>query len=256
MSTLRDRLSDFLEPIDADDKLAIDFSTRSVALSPRAATAAVAIAVAVALGALAALWWPAGESATMPTPVPAESAVAQATHGSAAAPGSVGPSPSTSEPAPTASGPLIVSVVGLVHRPGVVEVRAGARVIEAIDKAGGLLPEANPASVNLAAPLADGQQIVVGLEPATTGPVPGAGSGGPQAAGGARDSAGSGSGAININTATATQLEELPGIGPATAAKIVGHREKNGPFPSVDALEEVPGIGPAKIEALRDAATV
>ena len=63
-------------------------------------------------------------------------------------------------------------------------------------------------------------------------------------------------GKININTATATQLEELPGIGPATATKIIDFREKNGPFASIDALEEVPGIGPAKVEALRDVATV
>lgn len=125
--------------------------------------------------------------------------------------------------------------------------------MEAIDKAGGLLPEANPASVNLAAPLADGQQIVVGAEPAPVAP---GGVGGAGIAGAAPSGATQSGGAININTATATQLEELPGIGPATAAKIVDFREKNGPFPSVDALEEVPGIGPAKVEALKDAATV
>lgn len=112
--------------------------------------------------------------------------------------------------------------------------------------------------MNLAAPLVDGQQIVVGTEALPAGTAEGgsdvSGGSGAGAAGGAGP--GGSDGQININTATATQLEELPGIGPATATKIIDFREKNGPFASIDALEEVPGIGPAKVEALRDVATV
>lgn len=260
MSTLRKRLSDCLEPIDGDEQLAIDFSTRRLALTPRAAFALVIVAVMVAMGSIAALWWPSSDAVQMPPPAASDSApqVAPTLQGGAGASsgetgsggstGAVGGGQNQNPP-----GPLVVSVVGLVAKPGVVEVRPGARVVEAIDKAGGLLPEANPASVNLAAPLADGQQIVVGVEPAPVAP---GGVGGAGIAGAAPSGATQSGGAININTATATQLEELPGIGPATAAKIVDFREKNGPFPSVDALEEVPGIGPAKVEALKDAATV
>lgn len=260
MSTLRKRLSDYLEPIDGDEQLAIDLSTRRLALTPRAAFALVIVAVMVAMGSIAALWWPSSDAVQMPSPATSDSApqvaptlqggvgASSGETGSGGSTGAVGGGQNQNPP-----GPLVVSVVGLVAKPGVVEVRPGARVVEAIDKAGGLLPEANPASVNLAAPLADGQQIVVGAEPAPVAP---GGVGGAGIAGAAPSGATQSGGAININTATATQLEELPGIGPATAAKIVDFREKNGPFPSVDALEEVPGIGPAKVEALKDAATV
>ena len=120
--------------------------------------------------------------------------------------------------------------------------------------------------MNLAAPLVDGQQIVVGAEALPAGTAEGgadvSGGSGTDASGGSGAGAAGGAdpggseGQININTATATQLEELPGIGPATATKIIDFREKNGPFASIDALEEVPGIGPAKVEALRDVATV
>ena len=258
VTNLRNRLADYLEPIDQDKRMAVDFSVRRAVVTPRVAMAACIVIAVLALGAIAAVVWPSSPQVEMPAV--RDAAVAgttpETTETSAETPG--GPGKETN--AQAQAGPLIVSVVGLVVKPGVVEVPAGARVVEAIERAGGLLPEANPASVNLAAPLVDGQQIVVGTEALPAGEIAG-GSGGADGSG--ADSADSGaagasepSGQININTATATQLEELPGIGPATATKIIDFREKNGPFASIDALEEVPGIGPAKVEALRDVATI
>jgi competence protein ComEA len=106
-------------------------------------------------------------------------------------------------------------------------------VAEAVEAAGGLLPEADPASVNLAAVVADGQQVAIG--------VPGAGG---------SDVAPSGDGAapggpVNLNTAGVAELDSLPGIGPVLAQRIVDHRTREGPFSSVDQLDDVPGIGPA-----------
>lgn len=155
---------------------------------------------------------------------------------------------------------IIVSVVGMVHHPGVVTVPGTARVADAVNAAGGMLPEASPASVNLAAPLVDGQQILVGPDPlpelstgGTSAGAPGGGAAGGGAAGAGRVGGG---GLVNINTASEAELETVTGIGPATAKKIVAHREQHGPFTSVDQLEEVPGIGPAKLEGMRAEVTV
>jgi competence protein ComEA len=128
----------------------------------------------------------------------------------------------------------VVSVVGQVAAPGLVTLPAGARVADAIAAAGGLLPEADPATVNGAAVLGDGQQIAVG--------VPGAGP--PAGATVAAGDAPSG-GLLDLNTATAAELDALPGIGPVLAQRIVDHRTASGPFTSVDQLDEVSGIGPA-----------
>jgi competence protein ComEA len=139
---------------------------------------------------------------------------------------------------------VVVSVVGLVARPGLVTLPSGARVADAIEAAGGLLPEADPASVNLAAVVADGQQIAVGVPDA--------------AAGGAAGSAppdGS-AGLVNLNAATVAELDGLPGIGPVLAQRIVDHRESSGPFRSVEELDDVPGIGPAIAAELAGLVTV
>ncbi|OFT71166.1 DNA-binding protein [Corynebacterium sp. HMSC14B06] len=261
VTNLRNRLADYLEPIDQDKRMAVDLSVRRAVVTPRVAMAACIVIAVLALGAIAAVVWPSSPQVEMPAVQDAAVAgtTPETTETSAETPG--GPGKETN--AQAQAGPLIVSVGGVVVNPGVVEVPAGARVVEAIERVGGLLPEANPASVNLAAPLVDGQQIVVGTEALPAGEIAGGsggadGSGADSADSGAAGGAGPGGsdGQININTATATQLEELPGIGPATATKIIDFREKNGPFASIDALEEVPGIGPAKVEALRDAATV
>ena len=144
------------------------------------------------------------------------------------------PAPPVGEAAET-SQVVVVSVVGLVARPGLVTLPSGSRVADAVQAAGGLLPDADPASVNLAALVADGAQIAVG--------VPGA-AGGSGGAAGAVPGSDSG-GRIDLNAATAAELDALPGIGPVLAQRIVDHRSRNGPFRSVDQLDDVPGIGPS-----------
>ncbi len=137
---------------------------------------------------------------------------------------------------------LVVHVVGAVRRPGLFELAEDARVADAVGRAGGPTRRADLSAVNLAAPLADGQQVIV----------PRKGPGGATAA----LAEGSVPGAkVSLATATVEQLDELPGIGPVTAQKIVDWRTAHGPFRSVEALDDVPGIGPARIEQLRDLVT-
>lgn len=138
-------------------------------------------------------------------------------------------------------GPVVVHVAGAVGAPGVQRLPAGARVIDAVDAAGGLLPDADASRVNLAAELVDGTQVYV----------PAIGEVAPPAAG-ASGAGGEGSGPIDLNIADSAALETLPGVGPATAAAIIDHRDRNGPFASVDGLLEVRGIGEAKLAQLRD----
>ena len=145
--------------------------------------------------------------------------------------------------ADAAGPPLVVHVVGAVRRAGLYRLREGARVADAIRRAGGVTPRAAVALVNLAAPLVDGQQVVVParVEAAAAGgdlPVPGLAGG-----------------KVSLAAATIDQLDELPGIGPVTAQKIVDWRQKHGPFASVDDLDQVPGIGPTRVEQLRDLVT-
>jgi competence protein ComEA len=135
---------------------------------------------------------------------------------------------------------LIVHVVGAVRRPGLLRLKEGARVADALARAGGPTRKADLSAVNLAAPLADGQQVVVPARlPAGSAP-------------GAAAPAG---GKVSLAVATVDQLDELPGIGPITAQKIVDWRTSHGPFRSVEDLDDVPGIGPARIEQLRDLVT-
>jgi competence protein ComEA len=148
----------------------------------------------------------------------------------------------SSSPSPTVM--LIVDVAGAVRAPGVYEFVEGDRVIDAIERAGGSMPKADLSLLNLAAPLADGTQILV----PKSGP---AGAGVP---GGAAP--GSTSGLVNINSASATELESLPGIGEVLAATIIEYRDTNGPFASVDDLMDVSGIGPATLDEIRDQVTV
>ena len=151
--------------------------------------------------------------------------------------------------AATASGAsvtLIVDVTGWVRNPGVYEFSAGARIIDAVERAGGPREGADLTLLNLAAPLTDGQQILVPKEGQTVAVPPG----------GTVPGATSTGSVININTADATAFETLNGIGEVLAAAIVAYRDEHGPFTSVDELEAVPGIGPSTLEEIRDLVTI
>ena len=140
-------------------------------------------------------------------------------------------------------------------RPGVYELVAGARVQEAVLAAGGCLASAAPQGINLARAVADGEQLVVPTQEEWE--AGGASAVAPTGETAPGDSAGAAQGGVvNLNTADATALETLPGVGPATAAKIVDEREANGPFQSVEDLARVSGIGSKKIEAIRDLVTI
>lgn len=141
----------------------------------------------------------------------------------------------------TTAGPVVVHVAGAVVAPGVHQLPPGSRVVDAVEASGGLTPDADAGAVNLAAEVVDGSQVYV----PRIGEVPPPAPAGP-------DGGGTGGGPVDLNTADVALLETLPGIGPATAAAIVDHRERHGPFTSVEGLLEVRGIGEAKLAALRD----
>jgi len=132
---------------------------------------------------------------------------------------------------------LVVDVAGAVRRPGLVRLRPGSRVADAVARAGGLTRRAERDGVNLAAPVSDGQQVLV----------PSRGPAGAAAGGGGAAPAGP----VSLSAATAEQLDTLPGIGPVTAQKIVQYRTEHGAFHSVDELDAIPGIGPARISELQ-----
>jgi competence protein ComEA len=140
---------------------------------------------------------------------------------------------------PGAAAVLVVDVAGAVRRPGLYRLPRGSRIADAISRAGGMSRHAARAAVNLAAPLADGEQVLV--------PSAAAGAVGVATASGTP----SPTAPVDLNTATVEQLDALPGIGPVTAQKIVDYRTQNGPFMSVDDLDAIPGIGPTRIENLR-----
>ena len=137
--------------------------------------------------------------------------------------------------------PLLVHVVGSVRRPGLYRLRDGSRIADAVQRAGGATRRADLALINLAAPLADGAQVVVPRRQRAGAAiaVPGAAPVGP----------------VSLNTATLEQLDALPGIGPTTAQRILAYRQENGAFSSVDELDAVPGIGPSRLEQLRELVT-
>jgi competence protein ComEA len=153
------------------------------------------------------------------------------------------------EPAPGAtSSPsvvILIDVAGWVREPGVYEFADGARVIDAIEAAGGARPGALLESLNLAAPLVDGTQILVPKEGEV--PVPATAPGGVPSAPGTL---------VNVNTGSAEELETLPGIGEVIAQAIIDHRTENGPFITVDQLLDVSGIGDATLESIRELVSV
>jgi competence protein ComEA len=206
--------------------------------SPARAVKPILVAGALVLVAWA-VWGTAGGSAVT------------APAGSGPGSGPIGASAATSSRAatgpalPSAPSSITVHVVGEVRHPGVYALPGGARAIDAVNAAGGLLGDAEQSAVNLARVVADGEQIAVPRQGEAAGGVGGAG-----AAAGAPGSPGGGK--VDINTATAEQLDALPGVGPATATKIIADRSANGPFRNVDDLMRVPGIGPSKFDALKD----
>jgi competence protein ComEA len=161
-------------------------------------------------------------------------------HGAAAAPAlQVAPvhvAAPAAHAAPRAAG-IVVDVEGAVRRAGLVRLASGSRVSDAIARAGGLTARAERTAVNLAAPVSDGQQVLV--------PARGAGGGAVGGGGGAA------AGPVSLSAATPEQLDALPGIGPVTAQKIVSFRQQHGAFHSVDELDAIPGIGPARIADLK-----
>jgi competence protein ComEA len=138
---------------------------------------------------------------------------------------------------------LVVAVGGGVRRPGLVRLPAGARVADAVQAAGGIAPGTDTAGLNLARKVTDGELV-------TVGPVPGA-----SPAAGAPGAAGTG-GLVDLNRATAAELDTLPGVGPVLAQRILDHRQQSGGFRSVDQLRDVDGIGDARFAELRDRVTV
>lgn len=151
-------------------------------------------------------------------------------------------------PAPTKT-PLLVNVVGAVPRPGLYELPEGSRVHDAVDAAGGLLADADVSSINLAAPLEDGELLAI--------PFIGGGEGFTGEGGGGEETPEPvNPDLINLNTATVEELDNLPGIGPTTAQKIIEYRTENGPFQQIEDLLNVSGIGPSTFEQLRDLITV
>ncbi len=156
-------------------------------------------------------------------------------------PAAILPTTPTAAPAP---GPdtIVVHVAGAVARPGLVELTPPARVADAVDAAGGATTAGDLDRLNLATLLRDEDRVVV---PEEGKPIP-------ELAEGATGGSAETPGPLDLNRASAEQLEQLPGIGPATAAAIIAHRAENGPFQSVTALDNVSGIGPAKLALLRD----
>jgi competence protein ComEA len=203
---------------------------------PVAALTAAAVAVAVLLAFLT--WRSRPVAVAAPPPAPVSTLVAS-------------PAAASSRSSPAAV-PIVVAVSGKVRRPGVVRLVTGARVIDAVQAAGGALPGADLGVLNLARRLTDGELVTVGLPVAAvpSAPVPADSASAPVAGA-------DGSGAtLDLNAATVGQLDGLPGVGPVLAQRIVDYRAAHGRFDSVDQLRDVDGIGEAKFARLRDKVTV
>lgn len=264
-------------------------SLRDARLDPGRRTALVTIGVAAVVAAIAAaIAWHARPS---PSPVGDPPALAAptgllptASNGAAATPAEPNPSSGTVGATPSSASSdqsLIVAVAGKVRRPGLVHLAAGSRVADAIRAAGGVLPGTGVGLLNLAAPLSDGEQVLVGV-PVPTGSAPASGvpagidpagaatfsgtvvpgpaldpgSDGGTAAGRVPGSAPGAAAKVDLNTATASELDALPGVGPVTASKILDWRASHGRFESVAQLQDIPGIGDAKFAQLKDLVTV
>jgi competence protein ComEA len=240
----------------------------------------VMVLALVGLGAVAmTVWWvtaarpqapPDANAVTIATPVPTSEPGVEAAPAPTADPV---PSGSSAESAPTPSpvvtpapvapdagaasqvSDVVVDVAGKVRRPGIVVLPPGSRVADALEAAGGVRPGVDTAALNLARPLLDGEQVLVGLPPLISPP---SGSASPATGPAAAATAvpGAPTALVNLNTATIEQLDTLPGVGPVTGQAILDWRTEHGAFTSVDELLEVDGIGDATLADLRDLVTV
>lgn len=190
--------------------------------------------LAVALLAVAVsgvLWW---RSRSVPSALPPVAVHSAATAGATGSAGT--PTPHL----------IVVDVVGRVRHPGIVRLPDGSRVYDAIRAAGGLKPHADTRGLNLARKLVDGEQVVVGAPAVSSGASPPAGV----------PSSAAPSAKVDLNTATLEQLDELPGVGPVLAQRILDYRTKIGRFTSVSQLDDVSGIGPARYADIEPLVTV
>lgn len=244
-------MADLLQPLPVRglaDRLAALRSSPRLRPVLAAGGAVMAVAVLLAVGAAFLRSSSPPPRLTLPKADPGSAAAAPeaAPAGGPDTPGTQ--APGTQAPGTTTPVTVTVHVAGQVVHPGVYAVPAGARVADAIVAAGGASPEADAEQLNLAARVADAERIYVpkqGEAVSTAGPVPVPASSGPGTASTAAARP------LDLNTATAEQLEALPGIGPATSKAILTYRGSHGRFRSVTELLDVPGIGPAKLEALR-----
>jgi competence protein ComEA len=210
------------------------------------------LAVVALLAALGGAWYftsarPAAGAAPPPNP-----AAAATTGGSPSVLGSAGPLTGWPSAPSASSEPIVVDVVGKVAAPGVVELPVGSRIRDAIAAAGGVLPGTDLTALDLASKLADGQQLFVGIPPPSGYAAQAGGGvvGGEPANGGAPGGDATSSGIVDINTATLSQLQTLPGVGPVLAQHILDWRAQHGHFTAVSQLQQVSGIGPSKYAAL------
>ncbi len=206
----------------------------------RGELAGLVVVIALLLAAVG-FWY----TRSLPRPIDIATDAAPMAAASLVPSASVAVAPSASASA-SPSTTLIVDVTGWVRKPGVFAFEPGDRVIDAVERAGGARDNADLTLLNLAAPLVDGQQILVPEEGAPA----------PSAVPGTTGVPGATGGLVNINTADEATLETLNGVGPVLAASIIAYRTEHGSFTSIDQLDEVSGIGPATMEDLRPQVTV
>lgn len=191
------------------------------------------VTVLVVAAAVLLVWW-------LLAGRPHETAVVPALASADASASALGTSPGTNATPASAPAELVIDVAGAVRRPGIVTLPMGSRVHEAIAAAGGVKGKVDTSGLNLARVLSDGEQVLVGVPPSSA------------VSGGTPAGAAPAGAVVDLNSADVTALDALPGVGPVTADAIIGWREENGPFRSVDDLLDVKGIGEATLDELRD----
>lgn len=209
-------------------------------------TQLLVVAVLVALGVAVTAWWVVrGDPERLQAPAPVSSGGGAATPSlTSADPGSAEPLAQAPSSAASGGAEVTVDVTGKVRRPGIVVLDSGTRVVDAVEAAGGARRGVDLSSINLARPLVDGEQIVVGAPAGPAAAAPAAGGASPPAA------------LVNLNTAAQAELETLPQVGPVTAGAILAWRSEHGGFTAVEELLEVDGIGDATLAQIAPHVTV